>query len=922
MRTAAGYRGPLVGRDVEIKVLDELIQGARSGRGGALVVRGEAGIGKSTLLAHARDTASGSRVIQASGAEFERELPYGALHQLCVPVLDHLADLPTRHADALRVAFGLAAGTPDLFHIGVATLGLLVAAARERPLLCVIDDAHWLDAASSKALAFVGRRVAAEPITMLFALRMPASDELHELPSLDITGLSDADARTLIAAHRHLLLDEQVLSRLLAEARGNPLALLELPQAGGFGPPDTSPVPTRIERSFRARLSDLPDEARLLLTVASADPTGDPTLVWPAVRLLDIDVSTASASAAATGLVEFATGIRFCHPLARSAVYRGASAHERQRAHRALAEATNAVTDPDRRAWHRAQASVGPDDGVAAELVRSATRAQARGGVVAAAAFLERAAELSRDPAGRIERTLAAAQATLAAGRPDRAATLVRAVEHTALDEFQLAHADLLRGQVAFQSHQDKNGPEFMIRAGRRLAGLDPERARRCFQDAIEMSLLVGRASGVLDLVLAAVRSVPVTASRPPDVLDALHLLQTAGHRSAIPLIRQVLDGPDGPDGPRWTEYPALALMLAAEIWDPLRYSTIVEWLVRTGRESGSPLLLRLGLAQTGSYGALTADLGLAMASIAEEEAIADAIGGPPMPYHRIHLAAMRGRRAEALTLFESATDAATTSSSGLLLGNIDWASAVLHNGLADYPAALAAARRAVADGTLFLASFSLPELVEAAVRCGDIDAAAAALESLVDRADASGTATGLGIAAYARALVTGAEEQYRTAVAHLERSPLLAYRARAHLVYGEWLRREGRRRDCRPHLRTAHRLLSEAGFDAFARRAAVELRATGERPRQRSPHTYDQLTIQELHIARLVAAGATSSEVAAQLFISPRTVDTHLRNIYRKLGINSRRELRHRPDLVRESTSPAADRSSDSWDRSFQRGS
>ncbi|WFE54722.1 LuxR family transcriptional regulator [Micromonospora sp. WMMD1155] len=895
MRSAAVPPGPLVGRDVERKVLDELIQGARAGRGGALVVRGEAGIGKSTLLAYARDAASDARVIQASGAEFERELPFGALHQLCVPVLDHLADLPVRHADALRVAFGLTAGTPDLFHIGVATLSLLTVAARAHPLLCVVDDAHWLDTASSKALAFVGRRVAAEPIAMLFALRMPAPDELHALPGLDVGGLSDADARSLLAARRHLLLDEQVLGRLLAEARGNPLALLELPTAGGFGPSGTAPVSTRIERSFQARLSNLPDEARLLLTVASADPTGDPTLLWAAARLSGVDVSTASASAAATGLVEFAIGIHFCHPLARSAVYRAASEPERQQAHRALAEATDAGTDPDRRAWHRAQASVGPDDDVAAELVRSATRAQARGGVVAAAAFLERAAELSRDPDRRIERTLVAAEATLVAGRPERAAALVRAIEHTALDEFQLAHADVVRGRIAFQSDRDVSGPEFMIRAGRRLAGLDPERARRCFVDAIESSLLVGRASGVQDLVLAAVRSIPVTVARPPDVLDALEALKTAGYGRAVPLIRQVLDAPDGPG---WTEHPALALMLAAETWDPHRYSAIVEWLMRTGRESGSPLLLRLGLAQNGSYGALTADLGLAAASIAEEEAIADATGGSPMLYHRIHLAAVRGRRTEALALFESALAAATTSGSGLLIGNIDWASAVLYNGLADYPAALAAARRAVTDGALFLASFSLPELIEAAVRCGDPDAAAVALESLVDRADASGTETGLGIAAYARGLVTGSEEQYRAAVAHLERSPLSAYRARAHLVYGEWLRREGRRRDCREHLRIAHRMLSDAGMGAFARRAAVELRATGERPRQRSPHTYDQLTIQELHIGRLVASGATSNEVAAQLFISPRTVDTHLRNIFRKLGVTSRRQLRGRPDL------------------------
>ncbi|WFE67642.1 LuxR family transcriptional regulator [Micromonospora sp. WMMD714] len=891
--TAAG--GSLVGREAERTVLDELVRGARSGRGGALVVRGEAGIGKSMLLEYARDAACDARVIRASGVEFERELPFSALHQLCVPVLDHLADLPARHADALRVAFGLQAGTPDLFHIGVATLGLLAAAARVRPLLCLVDDAHWLDAASSKAMAFVGRRVADEPVAMLFALRSTASSELRALPGLDVGGLSDTEALALLAARRHLLLDDQVLNRLLAEARGNPLALLELPAAGGFGPPETTPVPTRIERSFQARLSGLSGEARRLLILASADPTGDPALLWPAARLSGIDVPTASAAVATTGLVRFAAGIRFCHPLARSAVYGAASADERRYAHRVLAEATDDVTDPDRSAWHRAQASVGPDDGVAAELERSATRARARGGVVAAAAFLERAAELSQDPADRIGRTLAAAQAALVAGRPDRAAALVGAVEHAALGASHLADLDLLRGQVAFQSHRDDSGPEFMIRAGRRLAGPDPERARRCLLDALETSLLVGRASGVLELVLTAVRSMPATGPRPPDILDALSLLDAAGHRKAVPVIRQVLDGPGGPG---WTGYPALALMLAGEMWDPDLHLATVRWLERTGRESGSPLLLRLGLAQRASYGTLCADIGLATASIAEEEAIADATGGPPQLYHRIHLAAVRGRRAEALALFEDALAAATTSGSGLLTGNIDWASAVLHNGLADYPAALTAARRAVADGALFLASFSLPELVEAAVRCGDSATAAAALESLTERADASGTATALGIAAYSEGLVTGSEEPYRSAVAYLERSPLVTYRARAHLLYGEWLRREGRRRDCRPHLRTAHGLLSGAGFDAFARRAAVELRATGERPRRRSPHTYDQLTIQELHIARLVAAGATSNEVAAQLFISPRTVDTHLRNIFRKLGINSRRQLRDRPDL------------------------
>lgn len=894
MRTLARSAGSLVGRQDEIRRIVELTGAAQAGRGGVLVLHGEAGIGKSALLDHARRAGSGLRVIEAAGSEFESELPFAALHQLCAPVLRHLDDLPAQHREALQVAFGLLVGTPDLFRIGLATLELLVSAARDRPLLCVVDDAHWLDAASSRALAFLARRVGAEPIAMLFAVRLPgAGSELDELPGLVVDGLSDADARTLLATESHVMLDEQVRDRLLAEARGNPLALRELPRAGGFAVPGTSSVPTRIERSFQARLAELPAGARLLLTVASADPTGDPALLWPAARRLDIDVPATSAAATATGLVEFSTRIRFCHPLARSAVYQAAGAGERRTAHRVLAEVTDPVVDPDRRAWHLAQASTGPDDDVAAELERSASRARSRGGVAAAAAFLERAAALSLDAAERIERTLAAAQAKLDAGAADTAADLLTTVENAALDEIQLATVDLLRGQIAFVRHHDGDGPTFILRAARRLAGPDPDRSRDCLLDALEMALVVGRASGVQERVLDAARSARPAAS--PDVLDVLNLLATEGHRAAVPLLRSVLDGEDGP---LWTRRPALASILAVELWDPHLHAEIVEWLVKTGRESGSPLVLRLGLAMTASQAALTGDLGQAMAAITEEEAVADAAGLPPVLFPRLWLAAMRGHRKEGLALFRTATAAATADGGGQLVVNVHWAAAVLHNGLADYPAALAAARKATAHGDLGPEGLSLPELVEAAVRCGEPDTGAVALEALTERTEASATETGLGIAAYARGLVTGVEDHYREAVEHLEDSPLLPYRARAHLLYGEWLRREGRRRDSRRHLRTAHELLSDAGIEAFAKRAADELRATGEKARSRSGHTYDQLTMQEMSIARLVATGATSGEVAARLFLSPRTVDAHLRNIFRKLGITSRRQLRDHPDI------------------------
>jgi DNA-binding CsgD family transcriptional regulator len=893
VQTSASARDLLLGRHHETQRLDELVGAARTGQGGALVLRGEAGIGKSTLLDHAEEAASGIRVLRACGSQFEAELPFAALHQLCLPVLGHLTELPARHRGTLRVAFGLATGTAEVFGVGVAALDLLSAVAQDHAVLCVVDDAQWLDAASSKVLAFLARRLSAEPVAMVLAVRLPGrAGELDALPSLTVGGLSDADARALLAARSHELLDEQVRDRLVAEARGNPLALLALPRAGGFAPPEQSPAPTRVGREFHARLSDLPAQARLLLTIAGADPTGDPGLLWPAARKLDIDLPSAGAAATATGLVEFGTRVRFYHPLARTAAYDAAEPGERRLAHRVLAEVTDPVADPDRRAWHRAQAAAAPDEDVAAELERSASRAQARGGAVATAAFLERAAELSLDKARRIERTLAATCAHLDAGATDKAAELLTTVDAAGPDEFRQAEADLLRGRIAFVRVEDSDGPAFMLRAARRLAPLDRDRSRKWYLAALEMSLLVGRGTGVMDMVLAAAKSSP-SEGHAADILDALSVLVLDGHHAAVPLIREALDGAAGA---LWTGHPALAIILSGELWDPDTHARIIEWLLKNGRESGSPLILRLGLAQAASAAALTGDLDQAVAAIAEEEAIADATGGPETVYHRLQLAAMRGRRDEAYELFDAATG--TAAATGQVVANVHWASAVLHNGLAEYREALAAARGAVAGGDLFVAGFALPEVVEAAVRCGEHDTAVAALASLTERTVASGTPSGLGIAAYARGLVTGAEDDYREAIDRLAETPMLPYRARAHLLYGEWLRRQGRRQDCRLHLRTAHELLSGAGLEAFARRAADELRATGETARSRTGHARDQLTMQELHIARLVVTGATSKEVAARLFISARTVETHLRNIYRKLGINSRRQLRDRPDL------------------------
>ncbi|WP_082456688.1 LuxR family transcriptional regulator [Frankia sp. CgS1] len=875
-----------VGRGEERRRLEVLVAGAKNGEGGVLVLRGEAGIGKSALLDHLRRSAQGMRVIEATGSQFETELPFAALHQLCVPALGDLAALPPPHRAALEAAFGLADGTPEMFRIGMAALELLVTAAGSEPVLCLVDEAHWLDDASTRILTFLARRISAEPVAMVLAAR----HGLDELPSVEVTGLADDDARRLLVDTRATL-DETVRDRVLAEARGNPLALLELPGAGGFALPDASSVPSRVERSFQDRLVPLPEDVRLLLTVASADPTGDPGLLWAAAERLGVGPA-AGAHAEASGLVELGPRVRFCHPLARSAVYQAAAVEDRHAAHQALTEVTDPERDPDRRAWHRAQAGAGPDEDTAAELNRCATRAAARGGVAAAAAFLARAAALSRDPARRTERTLAAAQAHLDSGALDAADGLLTAVTVDGTDPVALARVELMRGRITFVRRRDGDGPAFMLRAAQRLAATDPRWSRDCFLDAVEMALVVGRASGVMDMVVEAARSAP-PASGPPDLLDALLRLATEGHHAAARPVREILAS-----RPQWTRRPALAGMLAVELWDAEAHGVITDWVLASARESGSPLTLRLGLGMAAAGAVHTGDFAAATSAIAEEEAVADAVGVEPLAYPQLHLAALRGREAQARAVIDSFTAEATASGTGQTIANADWATAVLSNGLTDYPAALAAAEAATRHGDLFVAAIALPELVEAAVRCGEHEVARSGSVSLTERTEGSGTPWALGVGAYTRALVTGDEDDFAAAIGHLEKSPLAPYLARAHLLYGEWLRRQGRRRDARRQLRTAYDRFADIGMAAFTDRAAAELRAAGADVRGRTSGNTDDLTAQETHIARLVADGATSKEVAARLFISPRTVDAHLRNIFRKLGITSRRQLRDLPAL------------------------
>src|SRR3954470_7099710 len=548
-------KGPgelLLGRRNECDGLDRLLAAARDRQSGVLVLRGEPGVGKSALLEYAIESASGFRLARAVGVESEMELPFAALQQLCGPMQDRLERLPGPQRDALGVAFGLSAGeTPDRFLVGLAMLSLLSEVAEEQPLLCVVDDAHWLDRASGQALAFVARRLLAEPIAFIFAAR-ESSDELRGLPELLIRGLRNGDARALLSSALLVRLDERVQARIVAETRGNPLALLELPRglrspelAGGFGLPGGLPLDGRIEESFGRRLATLPVDTRQLLLIAAAEAAGDPALVWRAALRLGIDVSAAEA-AEAEGLLEVGAGLTFRHPLVRSAAYRAASLPERRAAHRALADVTDPEIDPDRRAWHRAQATSGPDDDVACELERSADRAQARGGLAAAGAFLERAAALTLEPTQRAERALSAAEAKRQAGAFDAAVRLVSTAEAGPLNEYQRAQVDVLRAQIAFASSRGRDAPSLLLKAAKRFESLGVTAARETPRAALAGGLFgshLARGAGVL-VVAEAVRAAPRPSQplRARDLLlDGLALLITAGPAAGAPILKRAL---------------------------------------------------------------------------------------------------------------------------------------------------------------------------------------------------------------------------------------------------------------------------------------------------------------------------------------------------------------------------------------------
>jgi DNA-binding CsgD family transcriptional regulator len=906
--------GRLIGRHRECGMLDRLIRAVRSGESRALVVHGEPGAGKTVLLDYLAGQARGCRVARMVGMQSEMELAFAGLHQLCAPMLSHAEQLAVPQRDALRTALGLAAGPPpDRFLVGLAVLSLLSEVAGEAPLIGVIDDEQWLDQASAQALGFTARRLGTDPVGLVFASREPGP-ELAGLPELDVAGLGEEDARALLESALTGPLDAQVRDLIVAETHGNPLALLELPRglspaqlAGGFGLPGSAPLAGRIEESFARQLAALPAEARRLLQLAAADPSGDRSLIWRAAGRLGIPVQ-AAALAEEAGLAEFAPGARFRHPLVRSAAYRSAGITDRQELHSALAEVTDPIADPDRRAWHRAQAAARPDEDVAAELERSAGRAQARGGLAAAAAFLERAVQLTADPARHADRALAAARASMLAGAFGKALDLLAMAEAGGagrLDEFASARIDLLRGQIAFASSATGDAPALLVKAAERLKPFDVALARQTYLEAWAAAYHAGRLAGADQLfdVARAARSAPPPEGepRPSDLLlDGLAVLITDGRAAAAPLLRRAAqafagDGIAADEGLRWGW---LAPAAAMTVWDEERWHGVIARQLKSCREAG--LLAQLvryvnSMAQVMIW---RGDFAAATSLIAEAATIAAATGTRFVPYAAVMLHGYRGAEAKATQLIEAVLFDAQAAGQGHGIQAAHRASAILYNGLGRYEEARAEAQQAAEEEPGMPSTMlALPDLIEAASRTGQTQLAADALGRLAEATSVGQTDWGQGVYARCQALladdVASAEGWYREAIDRLSRTRLRPDLARGYLLYGEWLRREGRRTDARAQLRSAYDMLDAIGMEAFAERARRELVATGETVRKQAAGTRDQLTPQEAQIVELAEAGLSNPEIGARLFLSSRTVEWHLRNVFNKLGISSRRQLR-----------------------------
>ncbi|AWW41691.1 helix-turn-helix transcriptional regulator [Streptomyces cadmiisoli] len=908
----------LVGRHRECAALDDLLVGLRKGGSRVWVIRGEAGIGKSVLLEYVAAQASRVTVTRARGIEADMELPYASLHQLCTPFLAEVEALPGPQRDALRVAFGMAAGDPpDRFLVGLAVLTLLTRASETRPVLLVVDDAQWLDQVSLQTLEFVARRLLAEPVAMVFAVRDPEGQAaLAGLPEIRIGGLDAAAGGELLEAAVSGRLEKRVRDRFVAEMHGNPLALLEFSRGRSaaelaYGLTSSSPivqgtVSSRVERDFARRLAALPAPTRTLLLIAAAEPIGDARLLVRAADALEITPNGAPAKAA--GLIEFGESVRFRHPLVRSAVYRQAEPEERRAVHRALSAATDPVLDPDRRAWHAAQAADGPDEEVAAGLEQAAGRARQRGGMAAEAVLLERAAEVTPDAWARGRRALAAAEAHLSAASPDRATELATRAELCPLSPLDQARLARLRARILFARRRSDEAAPLLLDAAAQFAAAGLPLARETYLEAISATVFAGRVHGPTGARAAAIAArgsgAPSSGSKAADLLlDGVATLLADGYETGVPALCRALEPLAHEElatreaTMRWLLLAPVALeAFIHHAWDLHAWDMLATRAVRLARDIGALGALPPALIYLSGVHIHTGNFAEGARMIEEADAIAAATGHAPHQYATLVLAGWRGDADAAAGIIEGAKASAALRGEVSLLGVTGCIQGVLFNGLGRYDQALAAARSGIEHDGFNFTGLSLVEHIEAATRCGELDEARTSLARLVELTRAADSGWARGASTRSQALLTGddvkADRLYRTAIDEFGRGRVAVEVARTHLLYGEWLRRARRRSLAREHLRTAHEMFDGMGANAFAERARRELLASGERVRVRETEPASALTPQEAQIATLAAGGMTNPQIGAELFISPHTVEWHLRKVYTKLGISSRRAL------------------------------
>jgi DNA-binding CsgD family transcriptional regulator len=908
----------LLGRSEERQQLDSLLDQARSGRAGVLVLRGEAGIGKSTLIKHLEQRAAGFQICRAVGVESEMELPYAGLQQLCGPIADHADHLSPLHRSVLDQAFGLRTGSPpERFLVGMAALELACAVAREQPLIWLIDDAQWIDRSSVQAIAFVGRRLLTERVVVVVAARESREEnELAGLPEVKVDGLEPEDAGTLFDSVVSGPTDPVVRERIIAETRGNPLALLELPRAWtaaelveGLSAATRRPLSSQLERGFAKRLGALPPDTQTFLTLAAAEPKGDAELLWSAAQRLGLGWNVA-APAEQVGLIELGRRIYFRHPLVRAAAYRSAPLQERLDVHRALADVTDPVLDADRRAWHRACSTVIHDEGIALELEKSAERAKARGGFLAAAALLERAALLSAGGERRANRILAAAQAKRDAGSLDAALQLLSEMDSEVPSELRDALADQLRGKIAFDQRRGTEAAALLLSAAERLEASAPRLARDMYLEALAAAVWAGGmgGEGMMTKVAEAARAAPPAEApmRTTDLLlDALACMVTDGYTAAAKMMSSALaavrdhdPAPGEVSGLAWVVGGRAAGVIAAEAWDYDTGRTVAERQVDLARRSGALVQLQLALSFQAFFVLLTGDMATAAGLLDEERQLSAMTRTDTAGLGDLLVTAYRGDVDRASPAIEAIVGGAAQDGQERMVALAHHSASVLFNGLGRHADALRNAQSVIDSGVLGLQALAISELAEAASRENDGDRLASACDWARQRAKATPTQWALGIAARLNALeandATTAADYFQESIDHLGRTPLRVEHARSQLMYGEWLRRQGLRGQARTQLAAAYDSFSAMGVGAFAERARRELSATtGRRARRSLDVSSVQLTSQELHIAQLAQLGLSNREIGGRLFLSPRTVEWHLRNTFGKVGVATRRELR-----------------------------